>query len=87
MDLESQLHLAPRDIRSLLLVGLGAEELGGQLDPSDLLGALAEGLVRSVVHESHLLPGGNDPAESTVSHGTSDEVLTVLETVVLLEDG
>jgi hypothetical protein len=72
---------------NLLLVGLGADKLGGQLDPSDLLGALGEGLVRGVVHESHLLPGSDDLAESTESHGTSDKVLTVLETVVLLEDG
>lgn len=77
---------SPKDGNSLL-VGLGANELGGQLDPGDLLGALGEGLVWSVVHQSHLLPGGDDLAESTESHGTSNKVLTVLETVVLLEDG
>ena len=69
------------------LVGLGSDKLGGELDPSDLLGALAEGLIGSVVHQTHLLPGSDDLAETTESHSSSDKVLTVLETVELLEDG
>ena len=71
----------------LRLVGLGSDKLGGELDPSDLLGTLAEGLIGSIVHQTHLLPCGDNLTETTESHSTSDEVLTVLETIELLEDG
>lgn len=70
----------------VLLIGLGTEELGGELHPSHRLSTLGERRVGSIVHQTHLLPGSNNLAESTVSHGTSDQVLTVLEAVELLED-
>jgi len=82
----SALACLPRKEGSLL-IGLGADQLCGQFDPGDLLGALGERLVGGIIHQTHLLPCGDNLTETTESHSTSDEVLTVLETVELLEDG
>lgn len=80
-------HISRCNMVNLRLLGLNAEQLRDDLDPSDGSSTLGEVVDLSIGHQPNFLPGGDDFAEASVPHSTSAKVLNTFQTVELPEDG